>query len=108
MVSRADQFEQLAILDGMSGLYNRRHLEAVSEIECARFQRYQRPLSLVLIDIDHFKQINDHQGHEAADGALLGLLGCVVRASARRTWQRALVAMSLPFCCLRAAYNKRA
>ena len=70
LVSRADQFEQLAILDGMTGLYNRRHFEAVSEIEWSRFQRYQRPLSLILIDIDHFKQINDRQGHEAGDRAI--------------------------------------
>ncbi len=70
LVQRADRFEQLAILDGMTGLYNRRHFEVVAEIEWSRFQRYHRPLSLMLIDIDRFKEINDGQGHEAGDRAI--------------------------------------
>jgi diguanylate cyclase (GGDEF)-like protein len=70
LVRRADRFEQLAILDGMTGLYNRRHFEVAAEVEWSRFQRYHRPLSLMVIDIDRFKQINDGKGHEAGDRAI--------------------------------------
>jgi diguanylate cyclase (GGDEF)-like protein len=54
----------------MTGLYNRREFERLADAEWARFQRYLRPLSLVLIDIDRFKEINDRCGHEAGDKAL--------------------------------------
>ena len=70
LVQRADQFEQLATLDGMTGLYNRRHFELLAEAEWSRFQRYHRPLSVILLDIDQFKKINDQLGHEAGDQAI--------------------------------------
>jgi diguanylate cyclase (GGDEF)-like protein len=70
LVRRADRFEQLAIHDGMTGLYNRRHFEALAEIEWSRFERHHRPLSLMLIDIDRFKETNDCRGHEAGDRAI--------------------------------------
>ena len=73
LVARAKQFEQLATIDGMTGLYNRRHFDALAEAEWKRFERYHRPLSLVLIDIDQFKEINDRLGHEAGDEALKAL-----------------------------------
>jgi len=73
LVARAKQFEQLATIDGMTGLYNRRHFDALAEAEWKRFERYHRPLSLVLIDIDQFKEINDCLGHEAGDEALKAL-----------------------------------
>jgi diguanylate cyclase (GGDEF)-like protein len=70
LVARAKQFEELATTDGMTGLYNRRHFEALAEAEWRRFQRYNRTLSMLLIDIDEFKRINDRFGHEAGDEAL--------------------------------------
>jgi len=70
LVARANEFERLAGIDALTGLRNRREFERLAEAEWSRFQRYLRPLSLLLIDIDEFKQINDRLGHEAGDDAL--------------------------------------
>ena len=83
LVSRANEFERLAGLDGMTGLYNRREFERLADAEWARFQRYLRPLSLGLIDIDRFKEINDRLGHEAGDKAIRHVASAC--NSARRT-----------------------
>jgi diguanylate cyclase (GGDEF)-like protein len=65
-----DDLKTLAAIDGLTGLYNRRHFEALSVAEWARFQRYLRPLSILIIDVDHFKAINDRFGHDVGDSAL--------------------------------------
>jgi diguanylate cyclase (GGDEF)-like protein len=70
LVRRANQFEQLATIDGLTGLGNRRQFDTLAEAEWQRFQRCHRPLSLMLVDLDHFKQINDQYGHEAGDQAI--------------------------------------
>lgn len=70
LVRRAAQFEELATRDSLTGLCNRRQFDALADVEWARFQRYQRPLTLMLLDIDHFKQINDRLGHEHGDRAI--------------------------------------
>jgi len=70
LVMRAKQFEELATIDGLTGLYNRRHFDVLAEAEWKRFRRYRRPLSLILIDIDQFKEINDRRDHEAGDVVL--------------------------------------
>ena len=62
--------ERLARTDGLTGLANRRHFMEVLEQEVERAQRYQRPLSLVLLDLDHFKRVNDTHGHAAGDEVL--------------------------------------
>jgi diguanylate cyclase (GGDEF)-like protein len=67
---QADDLKTLAAIDGLTGLYNRRHFEILSVAEWARFQRYLRPLSVLIIDVDHFKAINDRFGHDVGDGAL--------------------------------------
>lgn len=56
--------------DPLTGLYNRRYLDATMEREVARCKREGQPLSLMLIDIDHFKRINDNYGHQAGDEVL--------------------------------------
>ncbi len=56
--------------DPLTGLYNRRYLDSTLERELARCQREGQPLSLMLIDLDHFKQINDRWGHQAGDEVL--------------------------------------
>jgi diguanylate cyclase (GGDEF)-like protein len=53
--------------DGLTGIYNRRYLENKLEEEFARHQRYSRPFSLVMLDIDFFKRINDTYGHLCGD-----------------------------------------
>src|SRR4029077_14092896 len=57
----------LATTDGLTSLLNRRHFESLARVEWARFQRYGRPLSLMLLDIDKFKSINDRFGHDTGD-----------------------------------------
>lgn len=53
--------------DALTGIYNRRFLESRLKDECARQQRYLRPLSLIMIDIDFFKKVNDSYGHQGGD-----------------------------------------
>jgi len=68
---RSDQLtadlEILATTDGLTTLLNRRHFESLARVEWARFQRYGRPLSLMLLDIDKFKSVNDRFGHDTGD-----------------------------------------
>src|SRR3984885_4965533 len=64
------RYAELASIDGMTGLYNRRHLMEVAEAAFAHAQRLGQPLAALLIDVDHFKQINDVHGHAAGDRVL--------------------------------------
>ncbi len=61
---------ELSITDGLTGLYNHRHFHSVLERELARAMRYNRPLSLIMFDLDNFKQCNDLLGHLAGDNVL--------------------------------------
>ncbi len=67
---RLKELKLLAITDDLTGLYNRRHFHHQLTIEISRFKRYKRPLSLMLIDIDHFKRYNDCHGHLEGDNVL--------------------------------------
>lgn len=60
----------MAQRDGLTGIFNRRHLENHLDTEFERFSRYGRSLSLILMDLDHFKIVNDKYGHPAGDGVL--------------------------------------
>ena len=64
------QLQMLASLDGLTGIPNRRSLDARFEMEWKRASRSQTPLALLMIDIDHFKQFNDLYGHHAGDQCL--------------------------------------
>jgi diguanylate cyclase (GGDEF)-like protein len=70
--------------DALTGLANRRHATETLASEIERARRYNRPLGVVLFDLDHFKLVNDEYGHEAGD-AVLRTFGDVLRASARGT-----------------------
>lgn len=61
------------LTDGLTGLYNRRHLEARLGEETARACRHRHPLSCLFIDADHFKRVNDRHGHSAGDQVLVAL-----------------------------------
>lgn len=58
---------QEASTDSLTGLVNRRGLDAQLRAECDRSRRYHRPLSILLLDIDHFKKVNDQWGHDVGD-----------------------------------------
>jgi diguanylate cyclase (GGDEF)-like protein len=67
---RANQFQLMSITDPLTGLHNRRYLEARLSEELSRSKRYDYPLSFMMIDIDDFKFYNDRNGHQAGDRAL--------------------------------------
>ncbi|HMJ25324.1 MAG TPA: diguanylate cyclase [Pyrinomonadaceae bacterium] len=67
---RANQFQVMSITDPLTGLHNRRYLEARLTEELSRSKRYDYPLSFMMIDIDDFKLYNDRNGHQAGDRAL--------------------------------------
>lgn len=62
--------QELAVRDSLTGLYNRRYLDETLEREVSRARREGNPLSLVMLDIDHFKRVNDTYGHQVGDEAL--------------------------------------
>jgi len=67
---RVELMGRQAITDELTGLYNRRAFALMGEKEVGRARRYQRPLALILFDIDHFKTVNDSHGHLIGDQVL--------------------------------------
>lgn len=76
--------EYLSVTDGLTGLYNRRHFEFNIEREFLRTKRYPSDLSLAMIDIDHFKEVNDTYGHQFGDYVLKEISN-IISASFRKT-----------------------
>jgi diguanylate cyclase (GGDEF)-like protein/PAS domain S-box-containing protein len=76
------QLEELSITDELTGLYNRRYLMRMLESEYRRALRHNRNLALLMLDIDHFKRVNDHFGHLCGD-LVLQDIGRVVREHVR-------------------------
>ena len=68
--------------DSLTGLYNRRYLDETLEREVSRARREGIPLSLVMLDIDHFKRVNDTYGHQVGDQALK-MLASILLANIR-------------------------
>lgn len=65
--------QRLSITDGLTGVWNRRYLQLTLTKEIERAQRFGRPLSVLLMDIDHFKLVNDAHGHQVGDEVLVEL-----------------------------------
>jgi diguanylate cyclase (GGDEF)-like protein len=76
------ELEQLAITDGLTGLYNHRHFQEKLSSELRRLRRFSDPLSLLLVDIDFFKKVNDSYGHPAGDEILRGVAK-IIRGTVR-------------------------
>jgi len=74
-----NELQRLAEHDGLTGLYNHRAFYALLADELARAQRFSRSASLLMLDIDHFKCVNDTHGHLAGDAVLKGLSGLLGR-----------------------------
>ena len=68
-----EEVERLAITDSLTSLYNRRHLFELADRELQRSRRYRLPLSVVMVDIDEFKRVNDTYGHAIGDQVLQGV-----------------------------------
>jgi len=79
-----EQAERLATTDGLTGLLNRRTFNAQLQGRLREAQRYNRPLSLLLLDVDHFKKVNDTFGHPTGDAVLKGI-AAVAQKQARET-----------------------
>ncbi len=74
-----ETLRQQSVRDTLTKLYNRRFLEETLDRELARLERKNLPLSLIMIDVDHFKSFNDTFGHEAGDAVLRDLGGILQR-----------------------------
>lgn len=68
-----DHAQRLATIDGLTGVLSRRHLLELGQREFERTRRYKHPLSALMIDLDHFKRVNDTYGHPIGDQALIAL-----------------------------------
>ena len=77
------RLEELAVTDGLTQLYNHTHFYKVLDQEISRAQRYDQRLSLILLDVDDFKQVNDTYGHQAGD-AVLQELAAIIRSVIRQ------------------------
>jgi len=79
-----DRLEAISLQDGLTGIANRRSFDLALQSEWHRAMRAQHPLSLLLIDLDFFKNLNDTQGHPTGDRCLIEVAG-VLRAVASRS-----------------------
>ena len=70
-----NELERLSITDGLTGLRNRRYFDQKLNDEFALAQRYDRPLAVLLFDVDHFKRFNDTYGHDQGDRVLQAIAG---------------------------------
>jgi len=80
---QADAMRELSLTDGLTGVANRRHFNDRLESEWRRCARANLPLSLIMIDIDHFKLYNDRYGHQAGDLCLQEVSAAMKRCAAR-------------------------
>ncbi|MCA9527172.1 MAG: diguanylate cyclase [Myxococcales bacterium] len=76
------ELEELAVRDGLTGLCNHRHFQALLQVEFARARRYGSPLACLMLDLDHFKGVNDTWGHPCGDEVLRSL-AALLRDGAR-------------------------
>ena len=98
---------RIAITDPLTGVWNRRHFVQVATAEREKCLRYQQPLSMLLLDIDHFKHINDGFGHPTGDRVLVDLSQRLVRVLRKgdvlARWGGEEFVVILPHCAVGAA-----
>lgn len=79
-----DKLQKMSRIDGLTGLFNRRFWEECCKLEFKRVKRTQGPSSLLMLDIDHFKPVNDTYGHPAGDEVIKSLAD-IIKSSVRET-----------------------
>lgn len=77
------ELEELSFKDGLTGVANRRMFDSIMEVEWASARRNHQPLSLIIVDIDHFKQYNDYYGHIKGDDCLRQVAQALSSAATR-------------------------
>jgi diguanylate cyclase (GGDEF)-like protein len=82
LVEKNRLLEVLAVTDKLTGLYNRRKLDELLDEELVRARRYEVKVSIIMLDIDHFKRVNDTYGHGVGDDVLVGM-ATVLRENTR-------------------------
>lgn len=80
------ELRRIASTDALTGAWNRRMLEIVATSEFHRARRVKRPFSLAVLDIDHFKRVNDQFGHEAGNDALFGFAAMFRNIMRKEDW----------------------
>jgi len=83
LAEKTHQMEDISKIDGLTGIYNRRHFNQVLDLEWKRGSRENRLLTLIMLDIDHFKHINDTFGHLAGDDYLKSV-AAILKGSFKR------------------------
>jgi diguanylate cyclase (GGDEF)-like protein len=96
---QSDLLRELAFVDGLTGVANRRRLDEALAAEWRRGRRAGAPLALLMIDLDHFKRFNDHYGHQAGD-ACLQTVASVLAAGLHRPYDLAARYGGEEFACL--------
>jgi diguanylate cyclase (GGDEF)-like protein len=75
--ARSVTLEQAALTDGLTGMQNRRYFDDALREYLEEFRRINRPVGLMILDLDHFKQVNDTHGHDVGDEVLRAVAGCL-------------------------------
>ena len=78
------QLRELATKDGLTGLFNHRYFQEALDREISRALRYEKPLALILLDIDHFKKVNDTYGHPVGD-IVIKLISAMMKKAVRES-----------------------
>ncbi|MDI1246150.1 MAG: diguanylate cyclase [Rhodoferax sp.] len=96
------ELARLATTDTLTGVWNRRHFEEIANTERTRALRYKHALSLLILDIDHFKRINDSFGHPTGDQVLIGLTklvgGALRQSDVLARWGGEEFVVIIPHC----------
>ncbi|QPC88160.1 diguanylate cyclase [Mesorhizobium sp. NBSH29] len=75
--ARSETFEQAALTDALTGMQNRRYFDDALREYIEEFRRIDKPIGLMILDLDHFKQVNDTHGHDVGDEVLRAVASCL-------------------------------
>jgi len=75
--ARSETLQHAALTDGLTGMQNRRYFDDALKEYLEEFRRIEKPVGLMILDLDHFKQVNDTHGHDVGDEVLKAVAGCL-------------------------------